>query len=115
MNAINYIPSEAYEQTKFVHWLEDQGYMFTAIPNSTYTTSWNQKRKNRATGLRPGLPDVLVIAENKLMFVEMKRIKNSSTTKEQKKWIEAINAAGIPAKVCKGHEEAIEFIKESTR
>jgi len=105
-----FIPSEMAEQTAFVEWLELKGYLFTAIPNSTFTTSWNQKRKNRAMGLRAGLPDMIVIANNKVMFVEMKRIKRSVTSAEQKKWIEALNSAGVPAKVCKGCIEAMNFI-----
>lgn len=106
------IPTEYEEQVAFVKWLELRGYTFTAIPNSTYTTSYNQKRRNHAMGLRAGLPDLLVIANDRLVFVEMKRIKGSVTSKEQKQWIEKLNNINIPARVCKGAHEAIKFIQE---
>lgn len=104
------IPTEEVEQANFVQWLTIKGFKFTAIPNSTYTKSWKQKAKNTRTGLRAGFPDLIVIAQGKFMCVEMKRTAGGSTTPMQKDWIEALNAAGIPAKVCRGCTEAIEFV-----
>jgi len=107
------IPTEAEEQGVLVQWLELNNLKFTAIPNSTYTKSWKQKMHNKNMGLRAGLPDLLVIVNNHLVFVEMKRIKKSNTTQAQKDWIEALNmCANVEARVCKGAEEAINFIKE---
>jgi hypothetical protein len=105
-------PVEEIEQANFVQWLEIKGYKFTAIPNSTYTRSYAQKRKNTRTGLRAGFPDMIVIAEGKFMAIELKRTVHSNKgTPEQIKWIEALNNVGVPAKVCRGCEEAIEFVK----
>lgn len=105
-------PHEEVEQANFVQWLEIKGYKFTAIPNSTYTKSWSQKAKNTRTGLRLGFPDIVVIADNKFMAIEMKRVEGGNNgTPAQREWIEALNAAGIPAKVCKGAAEAIEFVQ----
>jgi len=87
-------------------------YKFTAIPNSTYTKSENQKRRNTASGLRRGLPDLLIIVNDRLVFVEMKRTKGGVVSKEQKEWIEVLNNIGIPAQVCRGATAAINFIKE---
>lgn len=105
------IPSETEEQVAFVQWLEAKGYKFTSIPNSTFTRSWKQKLHNRAVGLRAGFPDLIVIAEGKIMCVEMKRRKGSKLTPAQSQWIEALNAAGLPTQVCYGVEEAIAFVK----
>ena len=44
--------------------------------------------------------------------IEMKRKKGGVVSPEQKQWGEVMSAAGIPFKVCKGCEEAIEFVKE---
>lgn len=105
------MPTEEVEQRIFVNWLEIKGYKFTSIPNSTYTKSWSQKRKNMATGLRAGFPDMVVIANNKFMCIEMKRLKGTYATPMQRDWIAALTAAGVPAKVCHGAEEAIAFVK----
>lgn len=112
MNNKLYIPYEEEEQRVLVDWLERKGYMFTAIPNATYTPSWKQKLKNYATGLRPGLPDIVVVLpELGLLFIELKRKKGGSLTKPQKLWIETLNKLdGIEAIVSHGAEEAINYI-----
>jgi hypothetical protein len=106
------IPTEYEEQVKFVQYLSLKGYKHTAIPNSTYTTSWNQKRRNKATGLNPGLPDLIAIVNDNLVWIEMKRKKGGVLSQAQKDWIEALERAGQTVYVCKGAEEAIEFIKQ---
>lgn len=104
-------PLEAEEQKAVVEYLEKRGMKFTAIPNSTYTKSWKQKRKNKEQGLRPGLPDLLVIAKNKLLFIEMKRVKGSATSNEQVEWVAELNKIeNVEAKICYGAIEAINFI-----
>jgi len=109
--AKNTSPLEEDEQIAFVSWLEAHKLKFTAIPNSTYTKSWSQKRKNTAMGLRSGLPDLLVITPRGLLFVEMKRKQGSVTSPEQKEWIEALNKIpNVQAEVCKGADEAIKFV-----
>lgn len=121
-------PLEETEQIDFVQWLEDNGLKFTAIPNSTWTPSWNQKNKNRLMGLRPGLPDLVVYisAEQSvdgkpwLLWPEMKRQKGSTTSQAQKDWIAALNSVSdrVRASVCKGSVSAIQFtsqyLKDST-
>lgn len=111
------IPTEYEEQCKFVQYLEilkKKGAIkrFTAIPNSTYTKSWSQKHKNKASGLRSGLPDLFILTPNGSLFIEMKRTKGGTTSATQKEWIKDLNDSGIPTKVCKGYDEAVEFLNE---
>ena len=105
--AINNTPLEEEEQMALVDYLEIRGLKFTAIPNSTFTKSWKQKMKNTRTGLRPGLPDLLVIVKDKLIFIEMKRVKGGTVSETQKEWIEALSKCeGVNAYVAKGFDEA---------
>lgn len=106
------VPLEEFEQMKFVMWLEDHGYKFTAIPNSTFTRSWKQKLHNKAMGLRAGFPDMVVIVGDQLVAIEMKRRKGGAVPAEQAEWISALNDAGVMAQVCKGYDEAVTFITE---
>jgi hypothetical protein len=109
----NNTPAEAEEQAALVEWLELKGWKFTAIPNSTYTTSWRQKAKNRRLGLRAGLPDLLIILPDRrgLVFVEMKRTKGGVVAPAQADWIRELDALeGVKARVCRGADEAIEFL-----
>lgn len=107
------IPTEEVEQRNFVQWLQMKGYKYTSIPNSTFTKSWKQKTKNRDMGLRAGFPDLIVIANNIFMCIELKRTKGGTTSTFQKEWIEALGLAGIPVAVCKGADEAIRFVEKT--
>ena len=110
---LNTTPLEETEQQAFVIWLDSQiskgaDIIYSAIPNSTFTTSWNQKRLNKAMGVCPGLPDLFIITANhNLLYIEMKRQKGSTTSPEQKEWIADINDCdNAQAFICKGFAEA---------
>lgn len=114
-------PLEEAEQSDFVSWLDRQGLKFTAVPNSTWTKSWSQKRKNTATGLRKGFPDVVLLVsplsskdgEGYFICMEMKRRQKSTLSAEQKAWRDAINELGclhIQSYVAKGSDEAIRIV-----
>ena len=115
----NACPSEFTEQCNFVKWLTAEGYKFSAIPNSTRTT-WSECNKNTASGVRAGLPDLVVIVGKSLVWVEMKKIDRKSKTgrgdggvsEVQRSWIDALNLCdGCSAHVCYGDLEAREVIK----
>lgn len=107
-------PLEYDEQCAVVDWLEARKIKFSAIPNSTWTTSKKQKMRNYRSGLRRGMPDLLILLPCGVLFIEMKRaIKSKSSLKpEQKEWIDAINKTpGAEAHVCYGASEAIAIIE----
>lgn len=108
---MNEVPTEEWEQVQLVNWLEAKGYKFSALPLSTYTKSWSVKRRNHLTGVRPGVPDMMIIANNKLIFVELKRRKRSTVSPAQTAWIVALKLAGVAALTCRGHTEAIDYIE----
>lgn len=106
------ILTEEREQMNLVMWLESKGYKYTAIPNSTFTKSWKVKQRNKDMGVRAGFPDLVVIAHSVFMAIELKRSDGGAgASKLQKSWIAHLQAAGIPAKVCNGKDEAIAFIE----
>lgn len=115
------VPLERDEQIRFVTWLEDRDIRVTAIPNSTYTTSHKQKALNRATGLRPGFPDLVVLIKPSqshdgrgyLLLPEMKRVKGGKLSPDQRAWIAALNGLGceqVESVVAHGAAEAIEYV-----
>ena len=106
--------SEEQEQIAFVNWIEIKGIKFSAIPNSTYTKSWSVKNRNTRTGVRAGLPDLLIALPHKgLLFIEMKRVKRGVVSEAQKSWIEVLNTIpGVEAVVCLGCEAAIACVSE---
>lgn len=113
------IPLEDEECKTFVEYLEileSQGKIdkFTHTANETFTKSWKQKNRNKAMGVRPGIPDYIIIISlipKRLVFIEMKRKRFSTITKDQKDWIRLLNGCeGVRACICKGYDEAKVFI-----
>lgn len=105
--------SEYEEQKRFVKWLEAKGLMFTAVPNSTWTPSQEQKSINKASGLRAGFPDMVVVIPNKkLLCIEMKKRAGGSVSKKQREWLQILGTLpSVEPSVCNGAQEAIEFVK----
>lgn len=71
--------------------------------------------KLKATGVKKGVPDLLLPVANKThhgLFIELKRIKGASTSPEQKAWIAKLNEQGYMAVVCRGFEEAKKTIED---
>lgn len=108
------IPSEDEEQIEFVKYLEARHLTFTAIPNHTYNPHRSQQAKNKKLGLNAGLCDMLIaLPDVGLAWVEMKRIRGSKTSPEQKEWIRVLNLCpGSEARICKGWRPAVAFIEE---
>jgi len=108
-------PSEYEEQKALVEWLELTKHTFSAIPHATWTSSWKQKNINKATGVRSGVPDMIVILKTKvphLCFIELKRVKGGVISGTQKAWIKELNECdGVYAKVCRGWIEATNYIE----
>ena len=106
------IPTEAEEAKALVAYLRLKGYKFTHISNETGSgrIAMLQGIRNKQQGTSKGFPDYLIIVNNVLIAIELKRLKGSTTSQEQKDWIEALNNAGIPAEICKGWYSAVEFI-----
>lgn len=127
-------PTEDQEQEAFVQWLRLKGYPHFRVPNETYTRSWSQKAKNKKLGVSSGVPDLFVavpfppphliiahkdrddeVRNKTLVAIEMKRKKGGTTSANQKKWIKTLNESSVETVVCKGCDEAIEFIESITK
>ena len=107
------IPLEFDEQIVVVQYLELMDLKFTSIPKSTFTKFKKEKWKNMVSGLRPGLPDLLIMVSGKLLFIEMKRVKTGKVSQNQTEWIEALRKVeNVIVEVCYGADEAIEVINK---
>lgn len=119
------IPTEEEEQVAFVQWCRLKGYVVHHCANEVGGGSMQLKMraiKAKKMGTSKGFPDLLIFVPiygvvgepdaYQPIAIEMKRKKGGVVSPEQKQWGEVMSAAGIPFKVCKGCEEAIEFVKE---
>lgn len=90
--------------------------LYSKLAQETYTKFITVRRRNRMEGLVEGVPDMIVVLKNKVLFIEMKREKIKGvypkTTPAQKAWVEALNNTNgnVFAKVCYGFEMAKAFI-----
>lgn len=105
-------PTEAQEGSTLVAYLRVKNYRFTHIANETGSSPEAKRRAIRVKqqGVSRGFPDYLVITNAGLVAIELKRLRGSKLSPEQNEWVDALNAAGVPAKVCRGAQEAIDFI-----
>lgn len=107
------IPSEDTESYWFATELTKQGYKFTHFNNEFYSTSWLQKTRSKKLGVSSGIPDYMVIVEDHLVFIELKRQKKGVVSETQKDWIERLNKCkNVEARVCCGSREAIQAIED---
>ena len=113
---MNYLlKPEEQECVKLVAYLEKlkkdgQIAVFTHTANETYTKSWKQKNRNKAMGVRPGIPDYIIVTKTYVLFIEMKREKGGVVSIDQKKWISSLNEKVSQAVVCRGFEQAKKVI-----
>ena len=119
------IPLETIEAEILANWMRANNYMFTHIPNETYTKSWNQKRKNTLEWVSPWFPDYCILLKIwALLFIELKRQRNvlknwkiwnspSTISEKQIQWIESLHSIeNVEAHICYWAEESIKLIKE---
>ena len=99
--------------TQYLELLKNKGdvVVFSKTAQETYTRSWNQKTKNKQSGVRPGVPDFIVVTKDKVLFIEMKRVKGAKPRPTQVEWLEAVNNKMCLSTVCYGADEAIKYIK----
>lgn len=116
--------TEEQEQIEFVKWLVANKIPHFHCPNEIggQTRSLKVRAvKMKRMGVSRGVPDLFVFIPvygitgradaYQMCAIEMKRRKGSTTSKEQKAWLEVLQAAGAMSAVCKGADEAIAFIE----
>jgi hypothetical protein len=116
------IPTEHEEQKTLCKYLDLKKIKYHSVPNANILSSLNKQmavrvmQKLKREGLKKGTPDIVVFLPNKILYIEMKRIKASITSKEQIEWIEFINTLPYAkGKICKGSKVAIEFVENELR
>jgi len=113
------VPLEKDEQKEFIIYLKKKRLIHASIPNENILSYLNRQvaarvmKELKEMGLQPAFPDTMVMLPKKILFVEMKRIKRSRTSDEQKIWNMVLDALPYAsAYICKGCDEAIKVIEE---
>lgn len=97
--------SESKEQMYYVQWMRRTypEHRIFAIPNGGKRSIVTAARM-KAEGVTKGLPDLFIPSLR--LWVEMKRIKNSSTSPEQVDWMKYLTEHDYKCLVCFGFEDA---------
>jgi len=129
-----YCPPEKHEQRMFAKWLTYAGYIFIYVPNDTPLSAgkgseqyrnapnegwrWDLQRR----GMKSGFPDYLVFGTREVRHVkplkiaiEMKRQDGGQISARQKQWHELLRLCGWQVAVCKGAQEAMNFVSQVDR
>lgn len=95
---------------------------YTKTAQEEYTKNWGMLAKRKAEGVRKGLPDYVILAKDKIIFLELKKVKGkrgglngSHISEEQQLWIDTLNnyqSKEIVAVIAHGADEAISFIQK---
>lgn len=99
-----------YQVIEYLELLQNQGkvILFSHVPSSTFTKSWSVKARNKRLGVRPGVPDLIIVLPYKVLFLELKREKGGVLSEHQKNWISSLEqvSGNVFVSVAKGFDEA---------
>ena len=109
---------ESEEGKVFAQWLKVQRDMgnvieYSKLQQDTWAKNFKIVGKARAEGVRPGVPDYLVVLKCGVFFIELKAKDGGQISNDQARWIFVLNERrGVDALVCKGADEAIAYIQK---
>lgn len=90
---------------------------YSHVPQETFTRSWGIKMKNKAMGVRAGVPDMIILFPKGVLFLELKREKRGKVSEAQERWIQAFKdifrrngGEGVYADVGCGFKQSVEII-----
>lgn len=112
------IPTEHEEQVALFDWAAKCGIreldLLFAIPNAGAGAQRGQAGKMKAEGVKRGVPDTMLPVRRGQyagLFIEMKRLKGSTISIEQREWMNRLQAQGYRAIVAYGWMHAAAEIK----
>ena len=103
------IPTEHSEQCAVAQWLQWRHVWFFAIPNGAKMGP-AECAKMKREGLRPGVPDLLIVDRGLKLAVEMKRRKGGVVSPEQRDAMAHLGGQGFVCYVARGAEDAIGWL-----
>ena len=104
---------ESEEAKIFVAWLRIHHLHFMHVPSETGGTPEAKRRaiRMKQQGTVSGFPDYIIYIPSGTLYVELKRIRGSATSQEQKDWVLFLNKQpASEARICKGADMAINFV-----
>lgn len=118
-----FVAYEEDEQIAFVQWCRLYNIVVHHSGNELAGSTPALRRrgvKMKRLGTSKGFPDLLVFIPvygttgevdcYQMCALEMKRKRGGRVTQEQKEWLEILQASGVMCAVCRGAEEAVNYV-----
>lgn len=108
------LPTEEDEQIALLNWANVESRtrpelaLLYHIPNGG-KRSKREAARFKAAGVKSGVPDIFLPVPRggyHGLYIELKRLRGGTVSREQKEWHEALKAQGYAVQVCKGWIEA---------
>jgi hypothetical protein len=109
------VPFESEEQMALAEYLDLRGFCWFHPANESDAKP-QYRHKQRLLGLKPGVPDVIILdkvpemPEIRGVAIELKRTRGSRSSDEQVNWAGRLRARGWLVFVCKGAGAAIKVV-----
>ena len=114
MNVHSKIPSEDKEQEVLVSWFRMQypNYLMFSVPNGGNRNAI-EGAKLKKTGTLAGIPDLIILTDKKILFVEMKKRSGGRLSNVQKDIHSKLNQLGYEVIVGFGFSDARDKIEKA--
>lgn len=114
------VPTESVEQQCLFRWAAFQIGRYPELKLLYHVPNGGSRKKSeagrfKAEGVKAGVPDLcLPVARGCYhgLYIELKRLKHSKTSEDQKAWLAQLTEQRYCAVVCKGWEAAAKVITE---
>lgn len=85
--------------------------MYSHIPNETFTKFPSVRLKNKQEGVHTGVPDYIIVTKDKVMFIELKRLKKYKVSDDQLEWLKGLANKKTVSAVAIGSRGAEKFVE----
>lgn len=114
------VPTESVEQQCLFRWAAFQSGRYPELKLLYHVPNGGSRKKAeagrfRAEGVKAGVPDLcLPVARGGYhgLYIELKRMKGSKTSEDQKAWLSELAKQGYYTALCKGWEAAAKVIAD---
>ena len=111
------VPTETQEQQTLFRWAEMQKGKYPELALLFHISNEGKRNPARAKaeGIKAGVPDLCLPVPRGPYhgaYIEMKRRKGGTVSRDQESWLTALECQGYAVAVCKGWQEAAKFIKK---
>lgn len=113
-------PDEWRQQAAIFEWAETMLYKYPKLwllngSLNGVRLSVGQAVKAKRCGMRKGYPDISLNVARKGyhgLFIELKKKKGGTVSREQQEWLDRLSMQGYFAIVCRGYDSAVKAIED---